>query len=303
MSTPPHTTIDSLRVRVVALVQLIGGMVCLQFGSSTAKALFPLFGALGMVSLRCGFAALILMSVFKTWHVLSWRLFKLAFPYGMTIACMNLCFYLALERIPLGMTVTIEFIGPLFLAFLGSRRLSDICWLAVTVAGLFLLLNPSGASAPNSMGLLFALGAALAWALYLIFGKRLIGKVAAGHACAMGQLCGGLVLLVPGFLPSLVIGASHPTALMLALIVAVCSSALPYALEMRAMQHLSARDLGLLCSLEPVCATLAGVLILHETLPLSRLCGIVLVAGASIGTVLTPGKKHTVLAEVPQAPQ
>ncbi|OUJ17634.1 transporter [Acetobacter orientalis] len=302
MSISANTQTASLQVRIAALAQLIGGMVFLQFGSSTAKALFPIFGAAGMVALRCGFAALILMSIFKTWHVLSWRLLRLAFPYGMAIATMNLCFYLALERIPLGITVTLEFTGPLFLAFLGSRRLSDIAWLAVTVLGLFLLLNPTGANAPNLLGLMFALGAAFSWALYLIFGKRLIGKIAPGHACALGQLCGELVLFIPCFLPALIAGAGHPSSLFWAVVVAVCSSALPYALEMRAMQHLSARDLGLLCSLEPVCATLAGVLILHETLPLLRLCGIVLIAGASIGTVLTPGKKAP-LAEVPEAPQ
>lgn len=292
----------TVKERAAALAQLIGGMVCLQFGSSTAKALFPVFGAAGMVGLRCCFATIVLMCIFRSWNVLSWRVLKLAFPYGLAICAMNLFFYLALQRIPLGITVAIEFTGPLFLAFMGSQRLADIGWLVLTIAGLGLLLNPSSSTAPDALGILFAMGAAVAWALYIVFGKRFSGKLSAGHACTIGQLCASIVLFVPCFLPAFSTGLGQPKLLFLSLVVAICSSALPYALEMRAMQRLSARDLGVFCSLEPVCATLAGVLILHETLPLSRLCGILMVAGASAGTVLTPRrrKKSDDLPELPQ---
>lgn len=293
---------NPLQLRAGALAQLLGGMICLQVGSSTAKALFPIFGASGMVGLRTGFAAILMVCFFKSWHVLSWRTLRLTFPYGFAIAGMNLMFYFALERIPLGITVAIEFTGPLFLAFLGSRRLSDLGWLAVTITGLCLLLTPSTTGHINLQGVLFAIGAAICWALYLVFGKQLIGKMSAGHASALGQLCAALTLFVPCFLPALAAGVQTPSSLFAAIIVALCSSALPYALEMRAMQHLSARDLGLFCSLEPVCATLAGVFILHESLPLLRLCGIIFIAGASIGTVLTPGGKKP-LEDAPQTPQ
>lgn len=292
----------SVRERVTALTQLIGSMICLQFGSSTAKFLFPVFGAEGMVGLRTCFAALVLVCVYRSWNVLSWRALRFVFPYGLATAAMNLCFYLALERIPLGMTVAIEFTGPLLLAFIGSRRLSDMAWLAVTIAGLVLLLRPSSSTPPDLVGVLFALGAALFWALYIVFGKRLTGKLSAGNASALGLLCGSIVLFVPCFLPAVAVGVTQPSMLALSVIVAICSSALPYALEMQAMHRLSARDLGVLYSLEPVCAALAGILLLHETLSLPRLGGILLIAMASAGTVLTPGKRSS-LPDLPEAPQ
>ncbi|MBC9009310.1 EamA family transporter [Acetobacter tropicalis] len=300
MSTTPSPI--SVRERVTALSQLIGSMICLQFGSSTAKFLFPVFGAEGMVGLRTCFAAVVLVCVYRSWNVVSWRALQFVFPYGLATAAMNLCFYLALERIPLGMTVAIEFTGPLLLAFIGSRRLSDVAWLAVTIAGLVLLLRPSSSTPPDLIGVLFALGAALFWALYIVFGKRLTGKLSAGNASALGLLCGSIVLFVPCFLPAVAIGVMQPSMLALSVIVAICSSALPYALEMQAMHRLSARDLGVLYSLEPVCAALAGILLLHETLSLPRLGGILLIAMASAGTVLTPGKRSS-LPDLPEAPQ
>lgn len=293
-----------VRDRVLALSQLIGSMVCLQFGSSTAKYLFPVFGPLGMVGLRTCFAAVILTCVFKSWHVLSWRTIRLALPYGLSTAGMNLCFYLSVERIPLGMAVAIEFTGPLLLAFFGSRQWSDLGWLTLTIGGLALLLKPTSSGHHlDTLGVLFSVAAAIFWALYILFGKRLTGKIAPTHASALGLMCGSMVLFLPGFVPAIAIGVSQPLMLVLSLLVAIFSSALPYALEMRAMHRLPARDLGVLYSLDPVCATVAGILILHETLSAPRLLGILLIATASAGTVLTPSAKKRPLTDVPEAPQ
>ncbi|GAN68020.1 EamA family transporter [Acetobacter orleanensis] len=292
----------ALRERLLALTQLVGGIICLQFGSSMAKSLFPLFGAVGMVGLRTAFAAIVLVLFFRSWHVLSRRTIRLVLPYGIAIAGMNLCFYLALERIPLGMTVAIEFTGPLFLAFIGSRRLADIGWVALTVLGLALLLRPDTAALPDMLGVAYAIGAAICWALYIIFGKRMTGKLAPGHACALGLLCSAAILFLPCFTPAFVTGLHHPLLLGMAVLVAFCSSALPYALEMQAMHRLSARDLGVLYSLEPVCAACAGILLLHETLSPLRMVGILCIVVASAGTVLTPGKKGPP-NELPELPQ
>ncbi|OUJ09635.1 DMT family transporter [Acetobacter sp. DsW_059] len=289
MSTDHKQT--TTKERTTAVMQLLGGMISLQFGSSAAKTMFPIFGATGMVGLRACFAAVILVIFFRSWTILSWKTLRMAMPYGLVTALMNVFFYLALQRIPLGMTVAIEFTGPLFLAFLHSQRLADVGWLLLTVTGLVLLLRPSHTTSPDTLGVLFALGAATCWAFYVVFGKRLIGKMAPGHACALGQLCGGISLFFPCFVPALITGSSHPSLLALGFIVALCSSAIPYALEMRAMHTLSARELGIFYSLEPVCAVLAGVLILHEHLELLRFCGILLVAAASAGTVIMPEKK------------
>lgn len=291
-----------VRERLLALTQLVGSMICLQFGSSLAKSLFPLFGAAGMVGLRTAFAATALMLFFRSWHAISRRTVRLVLPYGVAIAGMNLCFYLALERIPLGMTVAIEFTGPLFLAFIGSRRLADIGWIVLTVLGLCMLLRPDTAALPDMMGVLYAVGAAICWALYIVFGKRMTGKLSPGHACALGLLSSAVILFVPCFTPALLIGLHHPLLLGMAVLVALSSSALPYALEMQAMHRLSARDLGVLYSLEPVCAACAGILLLHEALSPLRMGGILCIVLASAGTVLTPGKKGPP-NEQPELPQ
>nr|WP_298797758.1 EamA family transporter [uncultured Acetobacter sp.] len=298
----PSFTNTALKERILALVQLVGSMICLQFGSSLAKSLFPLFGAGGMVGLRTAFAAIALVLFFRSWHVISLRTMRLVMPYGTAIAGMNLCFYLALQRIPLGMTVAIEFTGPLFLAFIGSRRPADVGWIVLTVLGLCMLLRPDTAALPDILGVLYAVGAAICWALYIIFGKRLTGKLSPGHACALGLLCSAIILFLPCFAPAFWVGLHHPFLLGMAVLVALSSSALPYALEMQAMHRLSARDLGVLYSLEPVCAACAGILLLHETLSLLRMAGILCIVLASAGTVLTPGKKRLV-SELPELPQ
>lgn len=288
---------------MLALTQLVGSMICLQFGSSLAKSLFPLFGATGMVGLRTAFAATALVLFFRSWHAMSRRTLRLVLPYGLAIAGMNLCFYLALERIPLGITVAIEFTGPLVLAFIGSRRLADLGWIALTVLGLALLLRPDTAALPDMLGVAYAIGAALCWALYIVFGKRMTGKLAPGHACALGLLCSAVILCLPCFAPAFIIGLHHPFLLGMAALVALCSSALPYALEMQAMHRLSARDLGVLYSLEPVCAACAGIILLHETLSPLRMGGILCIVVASAGTVLTPGGKKGPQNEQPELPQ
>lgn len=298
----PSFTNTALKERILALVQLVGSMICLQFGSSLAKSLFPLFSAGGMVGLRTAFAAIALVLFFRSWHVISFRTMRLVMPYGIAIAGMNLCFYLALQRIPLGMTVAIEFTGPLFLAFIGSRRPADVGWIVLTVLGLCMLLRPDTAALPDMLGVLYAVGAAICWALYIIFGKRLTGKLSPGHACALGLLCSAIILFLPCFAPAFWVGLHHPFLLGMAVLVALSSSALPYALEMQAMHRLSARDLGVLYSLEPVCAACAGILLLHETLSLLRMAGILCIVLASAGTVLTPGKKRLV-SELPELPQ
>ncbi|KDE19446.1 transporter [Acetobacter aceti 1023] len=279
-----------LRTRLLALCQLLVSMVCIQFGSSIAKAILPVFGAFGVMGLRICLAALILVPLFRSWRFLSAHVLRLVLPYGLAMTGMNLSFYLALQHIPLSTTVTLEFIGPLVVAFLGSRRLSDIGWILLTILGLALVLNPATATKTDFVGVGFALMAALCWGLYILFGQRVAGKVPGAHACALGMACGAAVVFLPCFVPALVTGFSAPAMLGMGILVALCSSALPYSLEMLAMQNLSTRDIGILSSLEPVCATIAGAVILHETPSPLQLCGILCVVVASAGIILTPSK-------------
>ncbi|NLG90809.1 MAG: EamA family transporter [Acetobacter sp.] len=294
-----------LRARLLALSQLLVSMVCIQFGSSIAKSIFPVFGTSGVVGLRVCLAAFMLVPLFRSWRFLSGPVLRLVLPYGLAMTGMNAFFYLALQHIPLGTTVTLEFIGPLVVAFVGSRKLSDIGWILLTILGLALVLNPSASTKTDFAGVGFALLAALCWALYILFGQRVAGKVPGAHACALGMACGACVVFLPCFVPALIIGFSAPAMLGLGVLVAFCSSALPYSLEMLAMQNLSARDIGILSSLEPVCATVAGAVILHETPSPLQLCGILCVVAASAGIILSPGtskQKAAPARDVPELP-
>ena len=297
------TAVFSARERFTALVQVVGGMLCLQFGSSYAKMLFPTFGAAGMVGLRTFFATIMLMLFFRSWHSLSRRVLRLVLPYGLSLAAMNYFFYLSLGRLPLGTTVALEFTGPLVLSFIHTRRWSDVVWTSLTVLGLVLLLRPESAIRPDPVGILFALLAAVCWALYIIFARKIAGKLPSGQACSLGMLCGGAVIFMPCTLPALATGLHAPLLLGFSLIVALCSSALPYTLEMQAMQKLSAREFGVLCSLEPVSAALAGAILLHEVPSLLRLCGIFCVVMASLGTVLMPQRTTDTVPDVPVLPE
>lgn len=293
----------SVRDRFAALAQVTGGMICLQFGSSYAKMLFPTFGAAGMMGLRTFFAAIILVVFYRSWHTLSRRVLLLVLPYGLSLAGMNYFFYLSLGRLPLGTTVALEFTGPLVLSFLHTRRWTDVVWTSLTLLGLVLLLRPESTIHPDLAGIAFALLAAACWALYIVFARNIAGKMPSGQACSLGMLCGAAAVFVPCTAPALMVGLQSPMLLGLSVVVALCSSALPYALEMQAMQKLSAREFGVLCSLEPVCAALAGAMLLHEIPSLLRLCGILCVVLASCGTVLMPQRHKTAPLEGPALPE
>lgn len=182
MTAAPSSTSAALplRTRLLALSYLLTSMVCIQFGSSLAKSIFPVFGTSGVVGLRVCLAAFMLVPFFRSWRFLSVPVLRLVIPYGLAMTGMNLCFYLALQHIPLGTTVTLEFIGPLVVAFVGSRKLADIGWILLTVLGLALVLNPSASTKTDFTGVGFALLAALCWALYILFEQRVAGKVR-GH--------------------------------------------------------------------------------------------------------------------------
>ncbi|MBO1359223.1 EamA family transporter [Acetobacter sacchari] len=284
--------------RFSAVAQMLASVVSLQFGSSLAKSLFPIFGAVGVVSMRIGFAAILLAAIVRPFGRMTRDTWRLAAPYGLSMAGMNVCFYLALDRLPMGVTVAIEFIGPLLLSLSHSRRVLDIAWLALTVAGLTLLLYPHGGGKfPDPVGVLEAALSSVCWVLYIITGKRLAGRVEATIAAASGLFIGGLAM-APWFAATVVSVLSQPLWLGAGVLVAVLSSALPYTLECLVMKVLSGRDLGILYSLEPVAAACAGLLLLGEALSLQKALGIVCVVVASAGVVLN-GQDDDILEPPP----
>ncbi|MDQ0542615.1 inner membrane transporter RhtA [Methylobacterium brachiatum] len=283
MTTLPERGPVSVLLPVAALVT---GMVSLQYGATIAKNLFPVVGATGTSALRVGFSALILIAVWRPWRrSLARREAGWIALYGITLGLMNLLFYLAIARLPLGPAVAIEFAGPLAIALIASRRTTDFLWIGVAVAGLGLLLPIAPTSPLDPLGVALALGAALAWALYILFGQR-AGRIDGGQAVSLGMLVAALVAAPFGLAEA---GAAllAPGVLMAGLLVALLSSALPYSLEMIALRRLDRKNFGVLMSLEPAVAACAGFALLGERLGAVQWLAIGLVIAASAGITAT----------------
>jgi len=277
---------------------LLLGMLSFQFGAALAKQLFPLVGAQGATALRLGLGALILWLLRQPWRRLSGRHgWASLWGYGLTLGVMNLCFYMALRTIPLGIAVALEFLGPLAIALFGSRRALDFLWAGLVVAGLALLLPyRTEAQALDPVGVLYALAAAIGWATYIVLGRR-AGNAFGGDAVALGSAIGALVVVPVGVMHA---GAAlfSLAALPFAVGVAILSSALPYSLEMHALTRLPARTVGILVSIEPAMGALLGLMFLDEHLDAFQWLAIAAIIGASIGAVFSARKTPVDIVEM-----
>ena len=278
---------------------LLLGMLSFQCGAALAKQLFPLMGAQGATAMRLGLGALILWLLRQPWRRLAGRQgWPSLWGYGLTIGIMNLCFYMALQTIPLGIAVALEFLGPLAIALVGSRRALDFLWVALVVGGLALLLPwDAQKQSLDPVGVLYALAAAVGWAAYIVLGRR-AGTAFGGDAVALGSAIGALVAVPVGVMHA---GAAMFTlsALPFALGVAVLSSALPFSLEMHALTRLPARTVGILVSIEPAMGALLGLMFLDEHLNAFQWLAIAAIIAASIGAVLGARKTRVEVAEMP----
>ena len=271
-------------------------MVSFQAGASIAKGLFAAVGAQGAAALRLAFGTLMLVAVFRPWRTrpspAAWRPIIV---YGVALGVMNLLFYTALATVPLGLAVALEFTGPLAVAMMASKRPIDFLWIALAVAGLALILRPTGASAGglDPIGVACALGAGVCWALYIIFGQK------AGGEHGMQTTALGMVIAAVIVIP---IGAAHagaallsPPVLMTGAMVGLLGTALPYALEMIALTRLPTRTFGTLMSLEPAVGALAGLVMLRQVLSLTQWLAIAAVVVASVGATATIRSKTPVV--------
>ena len=278
---------SAARPRLLPYAALFGAIVTLCVGTSFAKSLFPLIGAQGVSAYRVGFAALILLLVWRPWRhpITRADLGRLAI-YGAVMGLLNLCFYMALRTIPLGLAIAIEFVGPLVLAVASSRKPIHFVWIGLAVLGLGLLLpiNP-GATRLDPVGVGFACAAAVMWALYIVLGKR-TGHLHAGRTVALGMTVAALIVAPVGIVSA---GAAllDPKVAALGLVVAVLSSAIPYSLEMIALREIPKRSFGVLLSAEPAVGALAALVILHERLAPTQWLAIAAIVAASVGTILT----------------
>ncbi|WP_419319178.1 EamA family transporter [Caulobacter sp. ErkDOM-E] len=266
---------------------LFVAIVTLCVGTSFAKQLFPLVGAQGTTAYRVGFSALILLALWRPWrYPLSRADLTAVALYGAVMGLMNLCFYMSLRTIPLGLAIAIEFTGPLALALIHSRKLIHFVWIGLAALGLLLLLPlKPGAGALDPVGVGFAATAAVLWALYIVLGKR-TGHMHAGRTVALGMSTAALIVAPIGLATA---GAElfHPRVLMLGLVVAVLSSAIPYSLEMVALKGIPKRSFGVMLSAEPAVGALAGLLMLGERLAPLQWLAIGCIIAASAGTILT----------------
>ncbi|MDP4534628.1 DMT family transporter [Alkalimonas collagenimarina] len=278
----------SLKSLLLAVVSVILAMVFIQSGASIAKQLFPVIGPEGTTALRVGFSALILWLVFRPWrHWPQGRQWQALIVYGGCLGGMNILFYMAIERIPLGVGVALEFTGPLAVALLSSRRKLDVLWVACALAGVFMLMpDMRGADALDPVGVMLALAAGGCWAGYILFGQKAGNLAPGGATVALGMTIAALYLFPIGVVTA---GADlfQWQILPLALMIAVMSSALPYSLEMVALKRLPPKNFSVLMSVEPAVAALAGLLILAELLSLWQWLAIALVITASLGSSLT----------------
>lgn len=265
------------------LAATILAMLGFQVGASLAKQLFPAVGIVGTVTLRLALSAVMLIGLTRPWR--SWPrpapLLSLL-ALGASVTAAVLFFYLAIGRLPQGMAIALQFLGPLGVAVFGSRRLRDFAWVGLAVLGGWLLLGPSlRLGRIDPLGVVWALCAAAGWASYILSG-RAAGQAFGNGAAALAIGIAALIVLPFGAAQAAVV-FQKPALIPLALLVAVVSAALPFSLEMYALPRVPARTFAVFTSLEPAFGVLSGLVLLHEQLTLAQTAGIGLVIAAAAG--------------------
>ncbi len=276
-------------VNIPPLPAILLAIISVQFGAAIAKSLFPAIGAAGTASLRIGISALILFLAYKpNLRKITPQQWKLVIPYGLSLGTMNLIFYLAIERIPVGLAVTLEFVGPLVLAVFGSKRLIDYLWVFIAAIGIALIAPWSG-NGIDIVGALFALLAGVFWATYIVLGGKVSKVMKDGDAVSTGMLFASLLIIPFGIMEN---GLSNltPNLLGMGIALALLSSAIPFTLEMKALGQLPPRTFSILMSLEPAAASICAFLFLQEHLRFSEIVAVFFVIIASIGSTMTAKK-------------
>jgi inner membrane transporter RhtA len=271
-----------LLARVPSPALVVAAIASVQFGSATAATLFDSVGPGGAVLLRLATAAIVLLVLWRPplrGH--SATELRLACVFGLVLVGMNLCFYEALHRIPLGIAVSLEFVGPLGVAVAGSRNRRDAVWIVLAAAGI-LTLTRARTHGIDGLGIAFALAAGSLWGTYILVNAR-VGSVFEGSTgLALAMAVAAIVAIPVGIAD----GGGHllePSSLALGAVVGILSSAIPYSFELEALRRIAPPVFGVLMSLEPAMAALAGFIVLGQSLSARALVGMALVTAASIG--------------------
>jgi inner membrane transporter RhtA len=277
--------------RVPAPALVLTAVVSVQTGAALAKSLFADLGPTGATTVRLVSSAVLLLVLIRPRLPATGRWLLVA--YGASLGCMNLSFYLALDRVPLGAAVTVEFLGPLAVAVAGSRRGRDFAAVAGAAAGI-LLLARGGTASLDLAGLGFAALAGACWACYILVSAAVGRHAAGGTPLALAMVVASAIVLPFGLTDAV---SADAGTLARGAAVGLLSSVIPYSLELQALRTLPPRFFGVLLSLEPAAAALSGLLFLGETLALRQWCGIACVVAASTSATLSASRSSRM--EVP----
>ncbi|PRY34776.1 EamA family transporter [Umezawaea tangerina] len=272
--------------RTASVGLVFGGILSQQFGAAVAAMVFPLAGALGVVALRLTISAVVMLAVCRP-AVRGYRRadWAVVVVFGVALAVMNMMFYQAIARIPLGAAVTLEVLGPLVLSVVTSRRASSWLWAGLALVGV-VLLGRGGFDGLDLVGTAFALGAGALWAAYIVCSARAGSRFPKADGLALAMAVSAVISLPLGLSGALF----HPVTLALGAAVALLSSALPYTLELLSLRTLRQSTFAVLMSLAPAVAALAGYVVLGQGLALPDVAAIVLVVVAGIGAVRSAGR-------------
>lgn len=280
---------DATRPRPVSPALLaVLAILSVQFGNALAGTLFAQAGPLGAAALRLALAAAILLAVIRP-RVAGWdrRTWVGVGILGLGLGGMNALIYLAIDSIPIGVAVTIELLGPLAVAVAGTRRARDLLWVGLAAVGVLLLGLERSGGGLALVGVLAAAGAAVFWALYIVASARLGPRARGVDALAVAMVVAALLVVPLGAAPATAAVVDDPRLLLAFAGIAVMTSALPYALEFIALKTMPTRIFGVLSSLGPAVAALAGLVVLGQVLSGVQLLAIAAVIGASMGAVLS----------------
>ncbi|MDV2440636.1 EamA family transporter [Acinetobacter gerneri] len=274
-----------------ALIFLFIAMISMQSSGSLAKTLFGQFPVLTVSVMRLLLGSLILAVFFKIWRVdfksVNW---KSVATYGIALAGMNALFYLSIARLPLGIAVSFEFIGPLSVALFHARQKFDFVWVGLAILGMFLLFPfDQAAQSLDPIGIAYALGAGACWAMYIISGQKPTG-ISGNHTVCLGMFIGMLCLIPIAIYAGMPLAVFEPSNFIYFIALAVLASALPFSLEMMALRSLTPLVFGTLTSLEPAIAALSGFVFLGEKLLWTQWLALSVIIAASIGCTVTTNR-------------
>ncbi len=286
-SGPGQNFTHKVPAQVLALLAIIS----VQMGAAVGKGLFSAIGPLGTTFLRLGFAAVLLLILWRPQvRGLTRAQYINVLLFGIVLAAMNGAFYSAIRYIPLGIAVALEFVGPLGLALVQSRRVKDIVWALLAMVGI-VLLAPIGQGAINLLGAGLAILAGIFWAGYILCSARVGRSFTGGRGLALAVAVATVVIAPLGISSG---GAAllSPRVILTGIGIAILSSVIPFSLEMEALRRLPSRVFGVLMSIEPAVATLIGFLVLREAIGLREILAIALIVSASVGVSLDANTQH-----------